>query len=98
MSYSNCVNIHGYCSSWKYIHIFTPIDVGVFFFFSKCVKLLLSSILEDYNKSDVVALTHLYIYKGILKNTQYIYIYISFIFIDTIELFFIIRSNTPTSF
>ena len=53
MSYSNYVNIHGYCSSWKYSHIFTLTNVGVFC--SKCVKCVLFSILEDYRWADVVA-------------------------------------------
>ena len=30
--------MHGYCSSCAFMHTFTPIDVGVFFFGSKCVK------------------------------------------------------------
>ena len=41
--------MHGYYSNCAFMHNFTPIDVGVFFFFgSKCVKLLTFCILQDY--------------------------------------------------
>ena len=54
-SYSNHVYLHGYCSTFVYMHNFTNTDMGVFQL--KCVKLTTFCILHNFATSNAVALS-----------------------------------------
>ena len=52
-NYSNHAYMHGYCSTFVYMHNFASTDVGVFWL--KCVKLIAFCILYNFALIDAVA-------------------------------------------
>ena len=53
---SNHADMHGYFSSFVYLHTFANTDVGVFLFLLKCAKLSTFCISQTFATTNAVAL------------------------------------------